>query len=166
MRPTIVALTRDFSYGVIEKLRTYNAERTGVPCSASLLNNAIQARQAFHGSVLRRRDGTYHVVDFTGGVRTAGEATCLMLKPLAGGPAKQYYPAELEQSVVWVHRASLSNKSFTDTSDTPALKQGSQAVAGMCARRASRCVCLRASWRHGDGWVWESVVGECLGRSF
>ena len=133
MRPTIVALTRDFSYGVIETLRTYDAERTGVTCSASLLNNAIpaEARQAFHGSVLRRRDGTYHVVDFTGGVRIAGEATCLMLKPLAGGPAKQYYPAELAQSVEWIHRAILSNKSFTDTSDTPALKQGSLAVAGI-----------------------------------
>ena len=133
MRPTIVALTQDFSYGVIEELRTFDAERTGVTCSASLLNNAIpaEARQAFHGSVLRRRDGTYHVVDFTGGVRVAGEATCLMLKPLAGGPAKQYYPAELAQSVEWIHRASLSNKSFTDTSDTPALKQGSLAVAGI-----------------------------------
>ena len=71
------------------------------------------------------------MVDFTGGVRIAGEATCLMLKPLAGGPAKQYYPAELAQSVEWIHRAILSNKSFTDTSDTPALKQGSLAVAGI-----------------------------------
>ena len=30
MRPTIVALTQDFSYGVIEELRTFDAERTGV----------------------------------------------------------------------------------------------------------------------------------------
>ena len=73
--------------------------------AAFLLKNATQARQAFHGSVLRRRDGTYHVVDFTGGVKTSGEAVCLMLKPLAGGPAKQFYPAELAQSMEWVHRA-------------------------------------------------------------
>ena len=68
MGPTIEALTRDFSWSVIEALRSYDAERTGVPCPAFLLKNATQARQAFHGSVLRRRDGTYHVVDFTGGV--------------------------------------------------------------------------------------------------
>ena len=34
----------------------------------------------------------------------------------------------------------------------------------VCVRDACRCVCLRASWRHGDGWLWESVVGECLGH--
>ena len=72
-----------------------------------------------------------HAVDFTGGVKSSGEAVCLMLKPLAGSPAKQFYPAELAQSVEWVHRACLSNKSFTDTSGTPPLKQGSQAVAGI-----------------------------------
>ena len=131
MGPTIEALTRDFSWSVIEALRSYDAERTGVPCPAFLLKNATQARQAFHGSVLRRRDGTYHVVDFTGGVKTSGEAICLMLKPLAGGPAKQFYPAELAQSVEWVHMACLSNKSFADTSDTPPLKQGGRAVAGV-----------------------------------
>ena len=99
------ALTRDFSWSVIEALRSYDAERTGVPCPAFLLKNATQARQAFHGSVLRRRDGTYHVVDFTGGVKTSGDAICLMLKPLAGGPAKQFYPAELAQSVEWISMA-------------------------------------------------------------
>ena len=87
MGTSIEALTRDFSWSVIEALRAYDAERTGAPCPAFLLKNASQARQAFHGSVLRRRDGTYHVVDFTGGVKTSGEAICLMLKPLAGGPA-------------------------------------------------------------------------------
>ena len=131
MGPTIEALTRDFSWSVIEALRSYDAERTGVPCPASLLKNATQARQAFHGSVLRRRDGTYHIVDFTGGVKTSGDAICLMLKPLAGGPAKQFYPAELAQSVEWISMACLSNKSFSDTSDTPPLKQGGRAVAGI-----------------------------------
>ena len=131
MGPTIEALTRDFSWSVIEALRSYDAERTGVPCPAFLLKNATQARQAFHGSVLRRRDGTYHIVDFTGGVKTSGDAICLMLKPLAGGPAKQFYPAELAQSVEWISMACLSNKSFSDTSDTPPLKQGGRAVAGI-----------------------------------
>ena len=131
MGPTIEALTRDFSWSVIEALRSYDAERTGVPCPASLLKNATQARQAFHGSVLRRRDGTYHIVDFTGGVKTSGDAICLMLKPLAGGPAKQFYPAELAQSVEWISMACLSNKSFSDASDTPPLKQGGRAVAGI-----------------------------------
>ena len=131
MGPTIEALTRDFSWSVIEALRSYDAERTGVPCPASLLKNATQARQAFHGSVLRRRDGTYHIVDFTGGVKTSGDAICLMLKPLAGGPAKQFYPAELAQSVEWISMGCLSNKSFSDASDTPPLKQGGRAVAGI-----------------------------------
>ena len=36
----------------------------------------------------------------------------------------------------------------------------------VCVRNACRCVCLRASWHHGAGWLWESVVGECLDRSF
>ena len=138
MGPTIEALTRDFSWSVIETLRAYDAERTGVPCPAFLLKNATQARQAFHGSVLRRRDGTYHVVDFTGGVKTSGEAICLMLKPLGGGPTKQYYPAELEQSVVWVHRASLSNKSFTDASDPPVAPLRSPPRLLMCCTPTRR----------------------------
>ena len=59
------------------------------------------------------------MVDFTGGVKTSGDAICLMLKPLAGGPAKQFYPAELAQSVEWIFMGCLSNKSFSDASDTP-----------------------------------------------
>ena len=89
MGATIDSLTRDFSWAVTGALQEYAAVRSGVPCPASVLKNAASARQAFPGSVLRLRNGSVQVVDFTGGVKSAGDATCLMLKPLLGGSAKQ-----------------------------------------------------------------------------
>ena len=125
------SLTSDFSWAVTGALQEHAAERTGVPCPASLLKKAPSARQAFPGSVLCLRDGSVHVVDFTGGVKSAGDATCLMLKPLLGGPAKQHWPAQLSESVDWITMGCLANKSFADTSNTPPTKLGQQAAAGI-----------------------------------
>ena len=113
--------------------RSYDAERTGVPCPAFLLKNATQARQAFHGSVLRRRDGAYHIVDFTGGVKTSGDAICLMLKPLAGGPAKQFYPGkhdgrrsqpDLQSDISPFGRASYASRLLPNTNSIAAESGG------------------------------------------
>ena len=69
MVATIDSLTRDFSWAVTHALQEYAAVRSGVPCPASVLKNAPSARQAFPGSVLRLRNGSVQVVDFTGGVK-------------------------------------------------------------------------------------------------
>ena len=131
MGATIDSLTRDFSWAVTGALQEHAAARSGVPCPASMLKNAPSARQAFPGSVLRLRDGSIQVVDFTGGVKSTGDATCLMLKPLLGGSARQYYPTELSETVDWILMGGLANKSFTDTSDTPPAKLGQRAAAGI-----------------------------------
>ena len=108
MGATIDSLTRDFSWAVTGALQEHAAARSGVPCPASMLKNAPSARQAFPGSVLRLRDGSIQVVDFTGGVKSTGDATCLMLKPLLGGSAKQYYPTELSETVDWILMGGLA----------------------------------------------------------
>ena len=125
------SLTSDFSWAVTGALQEHAAERTGVPCPASLLKRTSSARQAFPGSVLHLRDGSVHVVDFAGGVKSVNDATCLMLKPLLGGPAKQYWPAQLSESVDWITMGCLANKSFADDSNTPPTKLGQQATAGI-----------------------------------
>ena len=66
MGATIDSLTRDFSWAVTGALQEHAAARSGVSCPASMLKNAPSARQAFPGSVLRLRDGSIQVVDFTG----------------------------------------------------------------------------------------------------
>ena len=71
------------------------------------------------------------MVDFAGGVKSVNDATCLMLKPLLGGPAKQYWPAQLSESVDWITMGCLANKSFADDSNTPPTKLGQQATAGI-----------------------------------
>ena len=76
MGATIDSLTRDFSWAVTDALQEYAAVRSGVPCPASLLKNAASARQAFPGSVLRLRDGSVQVVDFTGGVKGIPNGVC------------------------------------------------------------------------------------------
>ena len=41
-----------------------------------------------------------------------GPRSCLRLTPLAGGQARQVYPAELAQSVSWVAASCMSSHGF------------------------------------------------------
>ena len=89
-------LLADFSDGASDVIDALVASATGVRSpSLSVRGDGQQARQVNAGSLVRLTDGTYHVIAFTNGAQVRAEAVCLRLKPLAGGQAKDFYPAEL-----------------------------------------------------------------------
>ena len=104
-------LLADFSDGASDVIDALVASTTGVRSpSLSVRGDGQQARQANAGSLVRLTDGTYHVIAFTNGVQVRADAVCLRLKPLAGGQAKDFYPAELAEAVDWIAQGCLSNR--------------------------------------------------------
>ena len=91
-----------------------------------------RARQAFPGSVVRLKDGSYHVVAHKNGVVKFNDATCLQLTPIAGGRAPRYYPDDLAQAVEWISTGCLSTHTFQG--DQVNLKQGLVASQGIHSR--------------------------------
>ena len=87
-----------FSHDIGHALDVHAAEVTGSTSPSLLIRDAELSKQAFPGSLVRLDDGQTYVVDLSGGVYKGTDgAVCLQLKPLAGGPAKRWYPKELDQ---------------------------------------------------------------------
>jgi hypothetical protein len=106
----------DFSTGLNGALDEHSAEVSGTRPSSLNLKERGQARQAFLGSIVCLDDGSVHLVGLKNGVVDTGSGICLRLTPLAGGQAKQVYPAELAQSVKWhAPRPGLKGEKFIET---------------------------------------------------
>ena len=98
----------DFSTGLVGALDEHAAIVSGSRPPALNLKERGQARQAFLGSIIGLNDGSVHLVGLKNGVVDTANGICLRLTPLAGGQARQVYPAELAQSVNWVAASCMS----------------------------------------------------------
>ena len=101
-------MLKDFSAGVTKAFYSHGADVTGTWPPSLLILDEERARQAFPGSVVRLKDGSYHVVAHKNGVVKFNDATCLQLTPIAGGRAPRYYPDDLAQAVEWISTGCLS----------------------------------------------------------
>ena len=128
-------MLKDFSAGVTKAFYSHAADLTGTWPPSLLIQDEEKARQAFPGSVVRLKDGSYHVVALKNGVVKSNDATCLHLTPIAGGRAPRYYSDDLAQSVRWISAGCLSSHTFQD--DQVNLKQGLVASQGIHSRGCS-----------------------------
>ena len=72
-------MLKDFSAGVTKAFYSHGAAVTGTWLPSLLILDEERARQAFPGSVVRLKDGSYHVVAHKNGVVKFNDATCLQL---------------------------------------------------------------------------------------
>ena len=121
----------DFSTGLVGALDEHAAIVSGSRPPALNLKERGQARQAFLGSIIGLNDGSVHLVGLKNGVVDTANGICLRLTPLAGGQARQVYPAELAQSVNWVAASCMSSHGFQQVE--AGLEQGF-AANGICLR--------------------------------
>ena len=84
------------------------------------------------GSIIGLNDGSVHLVALKSSVVDTANGICLRLTPLAGGQARQVYPAELAQSVNWVAASCMSSHGFQQVE--AGLEQGFAAANGICLR--------------------------------
>ena len=145
-------MLKDFSAGVTKAFYSHAADLTGTWPPSLLIQDEEKARQAFPGSVVRLKDGSYHVVALKNGVVKSNDATCLHLTPIAGGRAPRYYSDDLAQSVQWISAGCLSSHTFQD--DQVNLKQGLVASQGIHSRDdGSEEVRLRVEVGDGSGTI-------------
>ena len=122
----------DFSTGLVGALDEHAAEVSDSRPPALNLKERGQARQAFMGSIIGLNDGSVHLVALKSSVVDTANGICLRLTPLAGGQARQVYPAELAQSVNWVAASCMSSHGFQQVE--AGLEQGFAAANGICLR--------------------------------
>ena len=153
-----------FSHDIGHALDVHAAELTGSMSPSLLIRDAELGKQAFPGSLVRLDDGQTYVVDLSGGVYKGTDgAVCLQLKPLAGGPAKRWYPKELAQSVQEMLLGCLSSHDFS--TQAPSLKQGSAAAKGIFTRDDAKTP-VRLVWRpEQKGIMRYSQDGKDLGAA-
>ena len=125
-------MLKDFSAGVTKAFYSHGADVTGTWPPSLLILDEERARQAFPGSVVRLKDGSYHVVALKNGVVKANDATCLHLTPIAGGRAPRYYPDDLAQSVQWMTSSPRGSPTCNTSASTRSQTTMRLPRCGMC----------------------------------